>query len=112
MTLRKGKPLPLHKPSTMRVVLSAVEEGHKYRKDVIKVTGLQDGQVRSALHNLVFIGLLERHEDKTGKSVYVPPGTWVEEVVPDVARCLKGVPSIFNLDRRKVRIYLPFRSKR
>lgn len=93
MTLRKGKPLPLHKPSTMRVVLSAVEEGHKYRKDVIKATGLQDGQVRSALHNLVFIGLLERHIDEVGRSVYLPPGTWHSQM----PGCLLGVRSIFDV---------------
>ena len=101
MTLRKGKPLPLHKPSTMRIVLSAVEEGHKYRREVIKATGLQDGQVRSALHNLVFVGLLERHEDSTGRSIYLPPGTWHGETAP----CLIGVRSIFDV--KIVRTDLP-----
>ena len=93
MTLRKGKPLPLHKPSTMRVVLSAVEEGHKYRRDVIKATGLKDGQVRSALHNLVFIGLLERHVDASGRSVYLPPGSWHSQM----PNCFVGVSSIFRV---------------
>lgn len=93
MTLRKGKPLPLHKPSTMRIVLSAVEEGHKFRREVIKATGLKDGQVRSALHNLVFIGLLERHVDAEGRSIYLPPGTWVGQTAP----CLCGVRSIFDV---------------
>lgn len=101
MTLRKGKPLPLHKPSTMRLVLSAVEEGHKYRREVIKATGLQDGQVRSALHNLVFVGLLNRHMDSSGRSVYIPPGQWHGETAP----CLCGVRSIFDV--RIVRTDLP-----
>ena len=93
MTLKKGQPLPLHKPSTMRLVLSSVEEGNRYRRDVVKDTGLQDGQVRSALHNLVFIGLLERKIDSLGRSIYLPPGQWFGETAP----CLRGVASIFHV---------------
>ena len=92
MTLKKGKPLPLHKPSTMRIVLSAVEQGHKYRREVIKATGLKDGQVRSALHNLVFVGLLVRMADAEGRSIYLPPGQWYGETAP----CLRGLNSIFH----------------
>ena len=93
MTLKKGKALKLEKPSTMRIVLNAVEQGNKYRYEVIAFTGLQDGQVRSALHNLVFVGLLTRHKDTMGRSVYLSPGQWHEQVSP----CLKGVSSIFNV---------------
>ncbi len=101
MTLRKGKPLQLNKPSTMRLVMSAVEDGNKYRREVIKATGLQDGQVRSALHNLVFVGLLNRHVDSSGRSVYIPPGQWHGETAP----CLIGIRSIFDV--KIVRTDLP-----
>ncbi len=92
MTLRKGHPLPLHKPSTMRSVLSCVEQGHSYRRDIIKVTGLHEGQVRSALHNLVFIGLLARQQDAEGRSVYVIPGQWYG----GTPACFRGVTSVFH----------------
>ena len=93
MTIRKGQALPLKKPSTMRQVLSAVEDGHRSRLEVIKHTKLHEGQVRSALHNLVFVGLLVRVRDKSGRSFYLPPGTWYTET----SSCLCGVSSIFNV---------------
>jgi hypothetical protein len=90
--LKKGKPLPLKKPSTMQAVLKAIENGCVYRQDVIEFTKLEFGQVKSALHSLVFIGLLQRSKDVTGRSVYSLPGRWSGEA-PD---CLRGVSSVFQ----------------
>ncbi len=76
----------------MKLVLTAVENGCKYRVDVINETGLELGQVKSALHSLVFIGLLTRLNDAQGRSVYALPGRWVGDA-PD---CLRGVSSVFQ----------------
>lgn len=91
--IRKGRPLPLEKPSNMRVVLNSVEMGHQYRREIIDHTGLRDGQVKSALHNLVFIGLLVRKEDEQRRSIYLSPGQWHSQVAAN----LKGVRSIFDV---------------
>lgn len=90
--IRKGKPLPLQKPSNMQRVLLAVEHGHRTRRAVMEETGLHERQVRAALHNLVFIGLLTRSKDDSGRSVYLAPGRW-QGCTP---ACFIGVASIFH----------------
>jgi hypothetical protein len=92
MTLKKGSPFPLQRPSNMRRVLEAVQNGNQYRREVMKVTGLNEGQVRSALHNLVFIGFLERRSDTEGRSTYQSPGQWRS----GISEHLIGVSSIFH----------------
>lgn len=92
MTIRKNKPLPLHKPSTMRTVLLCIEHGKCYRHEIVKETKLKEGQVRAALNNLVFIGLAHRTKDAMGRSVYLLPG----HGLGTVADCLKGVAWVFG----------------
>lgn len=92
MTIRKGKPLPLEKPSNMQRVLLAVGHGCRNRREVMDETKLQEGQVRSALHNLVFIGLLHRHRDEHGRSIYMTPGQWHNRT----PACFIRVASIFH----------------
>lgn len=111
MTLKKGHPLPLLKPGSMQKTLSAVEDGHRYLKDIIRVTGLLRGQVRSALANLVYTKQLVRVADKQQRSVYLTPGEWNEVAEPDnpfrgvAPPCLCGVRSIFDV--KIVRTDLP-----
>lgn len=91
--LKKNTPLKFTRPySTMRSVLSAVEQGQGARVDIVASTGLHTGQVRSALYNLVYIGALIRETDDSGRSVYCLPGR-----VKGVAPCLRGVRSIFDV---------------
>jgi len=91
--IRKGRPLPLEKPSTMRTVLSAIESGSRTLKDVVKATGLRYGRVRSAIHNLSRTGVISCKRDKLGRHVYHLPGEWTEPINDD----LKGVSFIFDV---------------
>lgn len=91
--IRKGRPLPLEKPSNMRVVLNSIEMGNRYRREIVDHTGLKEGQVRSALYNLAFIGLVKRTVDEANRSVYLSPGQWHSQVAAN----LKGVRSIFDV---------------
>ena len=94
--IRKGRPLPLEKPSNMRVVLNSIEMGNKYRREIVIHTGLKEGQVRSALYNLAFIGLVKRTVDEANRSVYLSPGQWHSQVAAN----LKGISSIFHVTIR------------
>ena len=92
--LKKNQPVKFAKPmSTMRQVLSAVEHGFETRQSIVDETGLVLNKVRAALFNLTFIGAIQRYEDGHGRSKYTIPGRMVGEV----AHCLKGVRSIFDV---------------
>ncbi len=91
--LKKGKPVKFSKPvSTMRTVLALIEQGHQYRAEIVMVSGLQLGQVTSALYNLRFIGVIDLARDEQGRTVYRSPGRHY-----GVAPCLRGVRSIFDV---------------
>lgn len=91
--LKKNQPVKFSRPiSTMRAVFEQVEQGVMYRVDIVEKTGLVQSKVRAALYNLTFIGVIQRGEDSQGRSVYVIPDTSV-----GVAKCLKGVSSIFHV---------------
>lgn len=92
MTIRKGKPLPLEKPSNMQRVLFAVGHGCRNFREVMEETKLKEGQVRAALNNLVFIGLLNRRADENGRSIYMTPGQWHNRT----PACFIRVASIFH----------------
>jgi hypothetical protein len=92
--LKKNQPVKFCKPvSTMKSVYEAIEQGIETRTDIVESTGLVLGKVRAALFNLTFIGVIQRYEDKEGRSRYTIPG----RMVGDVAHCLKGVRSIFDV---------------
>lgn len=92
--LKKNQPVKFAKPvSTMKSVYEAIEQGIETRADIVDSTGLVLGKVRAALFNLTFIGVIHRYEDKEGRSRYTIPG----RMVGDVAHCLKGVRSIFDV---------------
>jgi len=92
--LKKNQPVKFVKPmSTMRQVLSAIEQGHESRQSIVDETGIVLNKVRAALFNLTFIGAIHRYEDAQGRSKYTIPGRMVGEV----AHCLKGVRSIFDV---------------
>lgn len=76
----------------MRSVFDQVQQGVHYRAEIVENTGLVQNKVRAALYNLTFIGVIQRVEDSHGRSVYVIPDTSV-----GVAKCLKGVSSIFHV---------------
>lgn len=91
--LKKGQPVKFSKPmSTMRIVLSEVEQGNGTRYLITKETGLRDGQVKSALFNLAYIGAIKLVTDREGRRYYVCQGA----MVGGVADCLVGVNSVFN----------------
>jgi hypothetical protein len=91
--LKKDKPVKFTRPmSTMRVVLLAVEHGFESQADIVDETKLLVGQVRSALWNLTYIGVVNRDRDANGRSVYLIPGRQY-----GVAQCLRGVRSIFDV---------------
>ena len=90
MTIRKGKPLPLEQPSNMQRVLLAVGHGCRNRREVMEETKLQEGQVRAALNNLFFIGLLHSHRDEHGRSIDMTPGQCHHRT----PSCIIGVASI------------------
>jgi hypothetical protein len=55
--LKKNQPVKFERPmSTMRQVYLSIEQGNKYRGDIQADTKLLQGQVQSALWNLVYIG--------------------------------------------------------
>lgn len=101
MTIRKGKPLPLEKPSNMRDVLQAVEMGNHYKREIVEYTGLPKAKVHSALLNLVHTGSLIRKTDSQRRSLYYVKGQWQEEV-SDFIRCTS-----FIFDVKLVRTDLP-----
>lgn len=80
--------------SNMRVVLLAVEQGNCTRRAIIEATGLIDGKVKSALFNLSFIGAVKKSRSREGTTIWITPGSWEAE---PVAKCLKGVRSIFDV---------------
>lgn len=77
--------------SNMRVVLSAIEQGYRYKHEIVEETKLYEGKVKSALLNLTFIGAIGLCHDKQGRTYYETPDRF-----DGVAQCLKGVNSIFN----------------
>jgi hypothetical protein len=92
--LKKGQLVKFSRPvSTMKTVLEAIEQGHCYRHILIVETSLNENQVRSAIWNLAFIGAIKRTTDDQGRTKYVTAGEWTEDIAP----CLLGVNSIFNV---------------
>jgi transcription initiation factor IIE alpha subunit len=90
--LRKGQPVKFSKPmSTMRVVLGVIENGAIYKQDIVTESGLKEGQVRSALFNLTYVGCIKLGKDREGRTIYIAPGT-----VNEVSDLLLGINSIFN----------------
>jgi hypothetical protein len=90
--LKKGCKPPFVKPmSTMHRVLCAIDAGYGCRATIIEYTGLQCGQVTSAIYNLTFVGAIERYVDESGRSRYRVPGRCFS-----VSPCLLGVRSIFD----------------
>jgi predicted transcriptional regulator len=91
--LKKNTPVKFSRPmSTMRIVLSVIEQATTTRHEITAQCNLQPGQVKSALHNLVFIGAVIRQTDEEGRAVYALPGR-----LGAVAPCLCGVRSIFDV---------------
>ena len=91
--LKKNQPTPLFRPSTMRTVFAAIQDGKNYRHEIVKTTKLKNGQVKSALGNLVFIGLVVRIQDHMGRSCYRLPS----HGAGSTADCLKGIPWVFGV---------------
>ena len=77
--------------STMGRVYKCVSHESKTRDEIVRETGLRHGQVKSALHNLVFIGLLAFDKEGTKSAKYFKREG--NTTFPD---CLKGVSSVFN----------------
>lgn len=93
MMIKKGQMLKFSRPmSTMRTVLECVENGISHRADIVTKTKLTPGQVKSALHNLAFIGAILSSTDEQDRRVYILPGQ-----ITTIAKCLCGVNSIFNV---------------
>jgi hypothetical protein len=91
--LRKGQIVAFTRPmSSMRRVLDAIEVGNSRQQEIREYTGMRQGQVASALYNLTYVGAIVLVKDDTGRSCYLLPGGRGE-----VAKCLKGVSSIFNV---------------
>lgn len=92
--LKKGQMVSFKRPiSSMRTVLESVENGLRQTHEIVEVTKLRRGQVKSALHNLSFIGAIRSVHDEHGRCIYVVPGERLEPV----AECLLGVRSIFDV---------------
>lgn len=91
--LKKNQALALKRDSTMKMVHSCVELGIRTKEDISKETGLRIGQVKSALYNLAFIGLLRFKKENGNPSVYY----LIDEIEAGLTNdCLKGINSIFN----------------
>lgn len=91
--LKKGQPVKFSRPvSTMKTVFEAIEQGHVYRQEIVTITKLEQGKVRSALFNLCFVGAVRLVQDKEGRSMYALPGAWLQPT----PRILCGINSIFN----------------
>lgn len=78
--------------SNMRIVLSAIEQGYRYKHEIVEETALYEGKVKSALVNLTYIGAISLCRDKEGRTYYETPDRF-----DGIASCLKGVSSIFNV---------------
>lgn len=78
--------------SYMRRVLMAIEQGNHRQEVIIEVTGLQFGNVRSAIDNLLYIKAILRSEDRQGRKIYYVPG---QQVGP-VSDCWHNAPSAFH----------------
>jgi predicted transcriptional regulator len=75
----------------MKRCLEAIENGSQTIFEIKQSTGLNQGQVQSAVWNLKFIGVIERGEFRDGRYMYFIQGRG------PVAKCLCGVNSIFNV---------------
>jgi hypothetical protein len=69
--LKKNQAPRLNPDSTMGIVYRSISNFEKTKEDVVRDTGLRVGQVKSALHNLVFVGLLSFDKDDSGRIVYI-----------------------------------------
>ena len=61
--LKKNQAPRLNHDSTMGVVFNCIAQSPKTRTEVILETRLRSGQVKSALHNLVYVGLVSFSKD-------------------------------------------------
>jgi hypothetical protein len=89
--LKKNHATTLKNDSTMGIVYSCVANGVSTRAEIIKSTKLRHGQVKSALYNLVFVGMLTFEKVNHGSAVYSLVG-----VGDSFCDCFKGVNSVFN----------------
>lgn len=92
--LKKNQPVSFLRPnSTMKTVLKSIQDGNYSRSRIAIDTRLRDGQVKSALYNLTFIGAVkaERFE---GRTIYLIP---TDHEQPRCSKCFANVNSIFNV---------------
>lgn len=95
--IRKGQPLKLTKSGSMRAVYEAVQAGHSTRHTITIATAKKEGQVASALYNLVFTGMVAKIKDANGRIRYVMPERKLDVSVPQEMR---GASSIFDIGTR------------
>lgn len=92
--MKKNQPVKFHKPaSTMRRVFQSITDGNHSRIKIAVDTGLRDGQIKSALYNLSFIGLIDVRKEN-GKSRYMLAD---KDESPACSACFRFVNSIFNV---------------
>jgi len=89
--LKKGQPLTLSKPGSMQKVWQAITNGCNYRREILKATKLKEGQVTSALNNLVYVGMVALRKDSMGRTIYVLPCQSIQ-----VCDGLRGVAWVFG----------------
>ena len=91
--IKKNQPIKFSRPmSSMKLVFDAVDSGTCFRNDLMEATGLNGGQVRSALYNLRYVGSVLIQDDDKGRKMYYTPG----RIASGVPACLRGVNSVFN----------------
>ena len=91
--LKKDKTVPfVHPMGTMKQCLDCVNDGLGLSRLIVERTGLREGQVKSALYNLTFIGAIKRAADRQGRMGYVVPGAAVEVTT----QCWNRAASVFH----------------
>ena len=89
--LKKNQPLQFKRPmSSMRLVLSSIEDGNCSIHSIMDATRLKKGQVTAAIANLGAICTKQR--DINGRAIYVLPGQ-----IGEISQCLKGISTIFGV---------------
>ena len=78
----------------MRQVLNAIEAGVTYRPEIVEATKMDAGRVKSAIYNLVFVGLVTRTVDSDGRHRYDVAECNSRKIT--TGKCLLGVSSVFN----------------
>ena len=93
MALKKNHVARFTRPmSNMRIVLMSVEQANHSLQSIVTDTKLQQAVVKSAITNLIYIGAIQRSEDRQGRRIYFVQG---QQIGP-TSDCWLRAASVFH----------------